>query len=574
MPAIGVSFADSSSTIKEALDRASIASTRAKKDVKNRIFLYDTKMRINTEKEYRILSDFIRALKNDEITFYLQPQCRISTKKIVGAEALARWIKLDGTIIWPNDFIPILEKYGFITDLDQVMWEKVFKWLREWIDKGHKPVPVSVNVSQTDVFTIDIATYFKDLARKYKIPHKLIKLEITESAYAETTETVAKLVKDLRKMGFTVLMDDFGSGYSSLNMLSNLNFDAIKLDGYFLNNDDAETEKGIHILESIVNMAKQISLPIIVEGVENQKQVDFLRELGCRYVQGFFFYKGMPISDFENLISNEDNIDDRGLEFKADEQFTIREFLDGNIYSDTMLNNIIGAVAFYAWDNKENVDIIRFNEQFYKAVGVSDFAEKIASIQNVMPVEDKKLMYELLQSAVDNRLTGSSGPLRFYKINGTLSTYFMRFYYIGEMEDGKKRFYGSATNVSSLYDLKEELDLVKKYSRDNLVFVRRINDKWVYEVVSHTLADVVGLSIQELEVQMNNGEFAKRVTNKEEFIEFMKKVNQYSEEDRNFSFVVKLPDKNGKEISVELQFLCVKHEANNFRYIFYMNIIK
>lgn len=575
MPAIGVSFVDNEITVKEAFDRASIASARAKKDIKNRIYVYDAKMRINTEKEYRILSDFIHALKNDEITFYLQPQVRISNRKIVGAEALARWIKPDGTIIWPNDFIPILEKYGFITDLDQIMWENVFKWLRSWIDRGHKPVPISVNVSRTDIFTIDIASFFKELARKYKIPHNLIKIEITESAYAEITETIVELVRKLRSMGFAVLMDDFGSGYSSLNMLRNLNIDAIKLDGYFLNmnSGDSEFEKGVHILESVVNMTKQISTPIIVEGVENEKQVKFLEELGCRYAQGFFFYKGIPVSDFENVIADGSMIDDRGLQFKANEQLTIREFLDGNIYSDTMLNNVLGPVAFYDWDGAENVDIVRYNEQFYKAVGVSDFNEKIASIQKVMPPEDQPVLFSKLQEAFDNRLNGSSAALRFYKIDGTTSSFYIRFYFIGET-DGKKRYYGAAADISSIIDLRQEIELITKYSKDNLIFVKRVNEKWIYKVVSHGLSDVVGLTPKELEDQMNNGQFAKRVLNQEEFGKFMKNVVLYSKANKDFKFVAQINDVNGELINVELDFHCVKKLTDNIRYVINTSIIK
>ena len=214
-------------------------------------------------------------------------------------------------MVSPGIFVPVLEQYGFVTDLDQFVWEEVCAWQRRWIDAGHTPLPVSVNVSQIDIFTIDVPAYFNLLIWKYKLPVDVIKIEITESAYVGDG-AVVDTVKRLREKGFIVLMDDFGSGYSSLNMLRSLNVDIIKLDAQFLrmNSDD---QKGIHILESIVGMAKSMETPIIVEGVETKEETEFIKELGCHYVQGYFFYRPMPVTDFETLIGDENNIDISGF---------------------------------------------------------------------------------------------------------------------------------------------------------------------------------------------------------------------------------------------------------------------
>ena len=269
VPAFGIAMVEKGLALVDAFDRATIAGAKAKSDITSRICVYNSEMQFLAQKEYRLLSEYMTAFKNDEITFFLQPQCRISSGKIVGVETLARWVKKDGTIIPPSEFIPVLEKYGFIPDLDIYLWEKACRSLREWIDQGHQAVPVSINVSRVDLFSFDIGKTIIELTNKYKIPHELFKVEITESSYVEATDLVGELVKTLHENGFQVLMDDFGSGYSSLNMLSNLKIDAIKLDGRFLRMNEGE-EKAIHILESVVNMAKSIGLPIIVEGVETK----------------------------------------------------------------------------------------------------------------------------------------------------------------------------------------------------------------------------------------------------------------------------------------------------------------
>ena len=572
MPAFGIAMLEKDMLILDAFDRASIATAEAKKDIRNRICVYNPEMQFQSEHEYRVLSDYMKAFKNDEITFFLQPQCRISTKKIVGAESLARWIKEDGTIIPPDEYIPVLEKYGFITDLDQKLWEKVCIWLRKWLDEGHKAVPISLNVSRADIFTIDIYQYFNDLTAKYNIPHNLLKLEITESAYTESTAPIGELVKKLRKDGFLVLMDDFGSGYSSLNMLSNIKVDALKLDARFLRVQGADLEKGIHILESVVNMSKQIAIPIIVEGVENQKQCDFLEGIGCRYVQGFHFYRPMPIDKFEKIIANEKNIDSSGFVVKLNEQFRIREFLDKNIYSDSMLNSVLGAVALYEAKDK-HVDIVRFNQQFYEAVNVPDFQERLSNIEQFVPDADKPKLFAALKKAKENKVNGSFDIIRFYKTDGTLSSYLMRYFYLGKKE-GHDRFYGKALNVTELVDLREERELVAKCSDDNLIFIRKRLGRWQYSVVSHGLADLFGLTPNKLQEELNNGEFAKRVINRAELSEFMETTIVRTEKKEDFSAEFYVKGLKGTPIKIHLDFTCVSGQYSNIEYVMRTKLVE
>ncbi len=572
LPALGVSIIDKDMSVVDAFDRATIAVNKAKQDIKNRIVTYNIEMQFLVEHEHLVLTNFIHALQNDQITFYLQPQCNIKDGKIVGAEALARWCKPDGTIIAPGEFVPVLEKYGFITDLDKVIWERVIKWTKEFIDAGHKVVPISLNVSQIDVLNIDIDKFLKELCQKYGLPTKYIKVEITESAYAKNTNNVDKLVKQLKADGFMILLDDFGSGYSSLNMLSALTIDAIKLDAKFLQIKDETYKRSIHILESAINMAKTMALPMIVEGAEKKEQIDFLRELGVDFIQGYYFYKPMPIKDFEALISKENIIDTKGLTVKLNDQFRIREFLDKNIYSDSMLNNIIGAVAIYSL-RKNHVDIVRYNQQFYETVNVPDFVEKLENIEITMPEEDSPLLIEALKEAKANKLTGASKVLRFYRANGELTSFDMHFYYIG-IKEGTDRFYGACVDVSELVDHEEGRDLIRKYSSDNIIFIKRIDNKWSYLVVSHALSDLVGLSPLELQEELNNGKFVHRITPQKDIKDFMKMVEETVDEHPNYNKVFTVLNNERKKLKIEVEIKYVGNESNNIKYLLRTRLVE
>ena len=335
LPAFGVCKVEKGYPTLDLLDRSFLAAQVAKSGYRNRVRIFEKSMYLRTDEEYHVITKFFQALSQHEVVFYLQPQCRASSGKIVGAEALARWIKPDGTVIPPDEFIPILEKRGLISDLDMYIGEEVCRWQRGWIDSGHTPLPVSINVSVADILHTDLPKYFENLTDRYSLERRLIKIEITESSYISNTTLVRDTVHSLREKGFTVLMDDFGSGYSTLNMLKNLNIDIIKLDAQFLRMDESNEERSIRILESVTNMTKTIGVPIIAEGVETEKQKDFLLDLGCRYIQGYYFYKPMPAADYERLITNPKLIDTSGIRFKSNQQFRLRELLDNNIYSDT-----------------------------------------------------------------------------------------------------------------------------------------------------------------------------------------------------------------------------------------------
>ena len=511
-PGIGVVLLEDHIPLVDAYEHALLAASFAKHEQRNstvNIAYYRPNMRVQTEEESNLLTAFKQARQNGEVTFYIQPQVRFSSSAIVGGEALARWVKPDGALISPAEFVPVLESSGFVVDLDLFIWEKVCAYQKSLIDQGIQPVPISVNVSRVDILTLDVADYLEDLVNRYGLTTKLIKVEITESAYASSTELIRETVSRLRAAGFTVLMDDFGSGYSSLNMLSSINVDVIKLDALFLKTEDENKQKGIHLLESVVSMATSLGLPFVVEGVETKTQRDFLEKLGCRYAQGFYYFKAIPQQEFTELIKDEKRVDRRGFVAKSNEQFRIREFLDHNIYSDSMLNQILGAVAIYLWHG-EDLDIIRFNEQFYETVGVPDFHERITSIQRWMPPEDIPVYKATLQKAIEERENGAEALLHFANSNGTMTSYIIHFFYLGDQDEGK-RFYGSAHNITKRAELQQQMQLITRFSSDSIIFLKRVNDAWVYSVIAHGQEDRIGMGAKEFEEALNTRSFHKRL---------------------------------------------------------------
>ena len=509
LPAIGASYSQGNVSAYTLYDQASLAGHEAKGDPKARVRFFSQAMVSRAEEDHRVLSEFKKALANDEITFYLQPQCRSANGQIVGAEALARWIRPDGRMIPPVSFIPTLERYGFVPDLDRYIWEKVAAWLRKVMMEGKLMVPVSVNISPVDIFTMDVPGFFESLIRKYRIPKASLKLEITESAYSEGSEKVRSTVQAFRDMGFMVLMDDFGSGFSSLNMLRELNVDIIKLDAYFLRMDKNNERKGMHIIESVIHMAKTMAIPVIVEGVETKEQCDYLMGLGIRYIQGYYFYRPMAPSALESLISVEKNVDTDGFKFKANEEFGIREFLNDTVYTDSMLNHIIGPAAIYS-AHGEDVDIIRFNEMFYQAVNVPDFNEKLLGIQRVMPESEVPMLYSTLRRAYEDRLNGASGVFTFRKIDGSSVRFLIQFYYLNDDGDNV-RYYGSARDVSEITNLYRHMELLSRFTSRTVLFLLYSQGEYSFEITAHGLEKALGLSREQMLGEMNDNVFYKRL---------------------------------------------------------------
>lgn len=250
------------------------------------------------------LDDINQAFDNNEFCFYLQPKCNAETGAIVGAEALVRWNHPEYGLVSPGEFIPLLERESMVTRFDLFIWRSVCEMLSRWDGEGRNLVPVSVNVSMTDIESIDVARVLGDLLDRFSIDARLLQVEITESAIAHNMDVVEETIRDLHARGIAVLMDDFGSAYSSLNMLKDINVDAIKLDMKFVDLNADNAAKGLKIIESVIDMAYQLRLSIIAEGAQTVEQVSKLRELGCMYIQGYYFYRPLTVEKMEDLLEH------------------------------------------------------------------------------------------------------------------------------------------------------------------------------------------------------------------------------------------------------------------------------
>lgn len=250
------------------------------------------------------LDDINQAFDNNEFCFYLQPKCNAETGAIVGAEALVRWNHPEYGLVSPGEFIPLLERESMVTRFDLFIWRSVCEMLSRWDGEGRNLVPVSVNVSMTDIEEIDVARVLGDLLDRFSIDARLLQVEITESAIAHNMDVVEETIRDLHARGIAVLMDDFGSAYSSLNMLKDINVDAIKLDMKFVDLNADNAAKGLKIIESVIDMAYQLRLSIIAEGAQTAEQVSKLRELGCMYIQGYYFYRPLTVGKMEDLLEH------------------------------------------------------------------------------------------------------------------------------------------------------------------------------------------------------------------------------------------------------------------------------
>lgn len=279
-------------------DNAGIARQSVKGSALNNIGFFNGRMKNELQKKQIIEEDMKNALIDNQFVMFLQPKYSISSNRIIGAEALARWIHPEKGMISPADFVPVFEENGFILKLDQIIWESACKKIRDWIDKSIEPVPVSVNISREYIRSFDVVGYLLKLVNKYDVPIKLLELEITETTDAQG---VSDIVEKMKAAGFTMLMDDFGSGYSSLNMLKTTQFDVLKIDREFLSKF-MESGRGRKIISHTISMSQDIGLDIIAEGVETKEQAQFLHDCGCDAAQGFYYSKPVPQEEFDKLL--------------------------------------------------------------------------------------------------------------------------------------------------------------------------------------------------------------------------------------------------------------------------------
>ena len=449
---------DPASPVSIMCDRAVIALRTVKGSYFDRVALYDPGMREALVLEREVVAGIESALREDRIELFLQPKCNIRTGKIVGAEALARWRHPERGIVAPGEFIPLIERNGLVRSLALRVWEKTAAWIRGLIDEGVQPVPVSVNVSRADIYLVDVAAELHALVERYGIEPSLIEVEITESAYSERPDRIVAAFDELAERGFTVLMDDFGSGYSSLNMLKDINVDVLKIDMRFLDRDDRRSKD---IMESVIRMARWLDLPVIAEGVETREQVNFLLDVGCSYAQGYYYARPMEAAAFEALLTDGSKVQHEqcALQDARRPILDFRDLLHENTISDRMLSSIIGSVALYSYADGD-LRLIRGNEAYRRLIatlgeGVNG-AEEGGSLLPFVHDEDRDALVAAAEETV--RSGPDDGVEVVVRRMGTNGCHWhkMRLFHLNTT-NGSATVYGSVTDVTERMEYMEAL---------------------------------------------------------------------------------------------------------------------
>lgn len=283
-------------------DKAMLAQRSIKGNYLREYCFYVPQMGKQLNREHLLISEMEHALKENQFETWFQPQYDMRDASMVGAEALARWRHPELGLISPMEFIPLFERNGFIINLDEYIWERTCRHIHDWLLAGLTPPPVSVNVSRVHLYGADFADKILDLCRRYAVPASLLWLEITESAYVEQPQELFHVMKKMRQAGFRFAMDDFGSGYSSLNILKDIPVDLIKFDLRFLDGVNCDGKAGQIILGKSVQLVDELGLSCIAEGVETAAQTDFLQSIGCYHAQGYYFARPMPADEFEAVL--------------------------------------------------------------------------------------------------------------------------------------------------------------------------------------------------------------------------------------------------------------------------------
>ncbi len=399
---IYVTSGTTTESVNSMIDKAIVAQRTIKGKYDRQYCYYTEELREAILTEHEIESSMHAALANGEFINYYQPQYNHSTGMLIGAEALVRWQHPDKGLISPGVFIPLFERNGFITKLDFYVFEQVCKFLRDSKEKGYALVPLSVNFSKNDFYLPDFLEKLEEIRQKYDVDPRYLHLEITESVFMGNHKAVNAILGRLHECGYEVEMDDFGSGFSSLNMLKSLDIDIIKLDMLFLT-DHSENNKGGIILASIINMAKWLHLPVIAEGVETVEQAEFLRSLGCQYVQGYLYAKPMSAADYEKIIS----ASQIGIIVPM---LTLSGGIDSSRFwdpesQDTLLfNHFSGGAAVFRYDQTaQNVEVLRVNQKYVEEIGMNlSEAEILAQdADNFINTKERDIYFGTLDKAIE-----------------------------------------------------------------------------------------------------------------------------------------------------------------------------
>ncbi len=411
---------DRSLSISSMVDKATIAKSTVKGNYSLGFAVYDDTMLECQLEDAELVATMMQGMDNGEFIDYYQAKYKTDSEKIAGAEALVRWSKPNGELIAPGRFISLFEKNGFIRKLDIYMLERVCMMLRSGLDAGRHVVPVSVNFSRVHLYDPNFPNIVRDVLEKYNISPELIEIELTESAFLMEPHALNKVVDTLHEYGFTVAIDDFGSGFSSLNMLKDVSVDVLKIDMKFLEGFEHGGKVGT-VVTSVVRMAKWLGIPVVAEGVETKEQVDFLGTLGCDIVQGYYFARPICRDAFEQLLEHDEISAVKREPAATITLESINAVLGGDSLLTALMDGIVGGLGLYEMSGNR-LEAIRVNRGYYELMGYPDMAsftkDSFNVIDEIYPPDSKQFLFSCKEAVRTGNVQSFS--TRRYNFNGNL----------------------------------------------------------------------------------------------------------------------------------------------------------
>lgn len=448
------------------------------------------------------------ALKKGQFVPFLQPQYNHATGALVGAEALVRW-KKDNQIIMPGEFIPKLEQTGLIYEVDQYIWEQVSIQLRNWIDEGKEPVPVSVNISRFDLCQNDFFEVITGIVKKYSLPADMLRLEVAEAALIDSNEAIIKTVNHLIEEGFTVEIDDFGNGYSSLNTLKDIPASILKIDMKFFSKTENATRSG-SIIESVVRLTNWLDMTVMAEGVETSEQAEFLQTIGCYYVQGYLYAKPMSVKEYEKLLGKEEHEKKHGNLEKIIALDNSR-FWDPQAMETLIFNSYVGgACIFERYEGR--IELLRVNTRYLKELGsITTDGIKLDELNPINYLDENGIetFRQTMNQAVETKQETSCE----LQVNGVDGEKEYLYYTVRLLANTKERelFYCIITNRTSLREAQQRekttadtLRNVLDHAGNGMVVAVLHKDSYEILMTNEKFYQIIGYTKEEYQKSIKN----------------------------------------------------------------------
>lgn len=465
------------------IDRALLAQSTIKGSYTIKVSYYQESLRAAMLTEQDILAIAGTALEEQQFVLYYQPQYNHADGTIIGAEALVRWKHPDRGLISPGIFIPIFEKNGYISKLDFYVFEHACEFLKKCKEENIPLIPISTNFCRHDIFLADFAEKLEAIRQKYDVPAKYLRVEITESAIMGGSDQINEMINRLHKYGYIVEMDDFGSGYSSLNVLKDIEMDVIKLDMLFLSEETNNTRGGT-ILSAVVRMAKWLKVPVIAEGVETLKQADFLRSIGCNYIQGYLYSRPLPEDQYVELLTgNANSVVNPQLHLK--ENLNTCDFWDPKSQETLIFSNYVGGAAIFDFHGGK-LEVLRVNKKYLREMGMNLTEKDIieSDLLSTFDDENRKVYIDMLQRAIDTMEEQECDTWRtmFSPCCGQEKICIRSSVQVIGKGEGSYLFYAMVHNVTN--DMKHYMELLESEHRFKIASEQVKIYYWEYNVLT------------------------------------------------------------------------------------------